>query len=95
MVIDEIIALPFGFLPLVWAHAHSLGGWRLMEQYTARDWFYVLIVFGLFRLFDIAKPPPVFQSQSLPGGWGVTVDDVLAAGYTALCVGGIIKLWGI
>ncbi len=30
-------------------------------------------------MFDIWKPWPVRQSQSLPGGWGVTVDDFLAA----------------
>ena len=34
-----------------------------------------------FRVFDIAKPWPVRQSQALPGGWGVTVDDALAAVY--------------
>ena len=38
----------------------------------------------LFRVFDIWKPWPVRQSQRLPGGWGVTVDDVLAAAYVAL-----------
>jgi phosphatidylglycerophosphatase A len=38
-------------------------------------------IFALFRFFDILKPWPVRQSQKLPGGWGVTVDDVLAAGY--------------
>ena len=34
--------------------------------------------FGLFRLFDIWKPFPIRQSQVLPRGWGVVVDDVLA-----------------
>ncbi|NBV23537.1 MAG: hypothetical protein EBS05_16660, partial [Proteobacteria bacterium] len=29
-------------------------------------------------------PWPVRQSQSLPGGWGVTVDDLLAALYVNL-----------
>ena len=53
------------------------------------DWLAVALAFGLFRLFDILKPFPVWQSQSLPGGWGVTVDDVLAGGYTALVLPGI------
>ena len=35
----------------------------------------------LFRLFDIAKPWPIGPSQALPGGWGVTIDDLLAALY--------------
>jgi phosphatidylglycerophosphatase A len=43
----------------------------------------LLGVFVAFRLFDIWKPWPIRQSQNLPGGWGVTVDDVLAAGFVA------------
>ena len=43
-------------------------------------------LFVLFRLFDIAKPWPIRGSQSLPGGWGVTVDDLLAAAYVNVIV---------
>ena len=41
----------------------------------------------LFRIFDIAKPWPVAQSQELPNGWGVTIDDLLAAIYVNVIVG--------
>ncbi|MFB3909360.1 MAG: phosphatidylglycerophosphatase A [Candidatus Eisenbacteria bacterium] len=34
--------------------------------------------FLLFRLFDIAKPPPIYQLQALRGGVGVMADDVAA-----------------
>jgi phosphatidylglycerophosphatase A len=34
--------------------------------------------FLLFRFFDIVKPPPIYQIQSLRGGLGVMADDVLA-----------------
>jgi phosphatidylglycerophosphatase A len=46
-------------------------------------------------LFDIAKPWPVKQSQSLPGGWGITVDDALAGIWVALIVlfAGRFWLW--
>ncbi len=37
----------------------------------------------LFRAADILKPPPVYQLQSLRGGWGVVADD-LAAGLYAM-----------
>lgn len=38
----------------------------------------VLLAFGLFRLLDVAKPGPIDRVQSLPGGWGVMADDLLA-----------------
>ena len=41
-----------------------------------------LIAFGLFRLFDIWKPPPIkYFEQRLKGGLGVMFDDLVAAGY--------------
>ena len=43
-------------------------------------WWLVLIGFAAFRLFDIWKPFPIRQSQKLPGGWGIVVDDLLAGG---------------
>lgn len=47
------------------------------------------IVFGcaFFRLFDILKPYPIRTiEQRFPGGWGITMDDVLAGLYANLCV---------
>ncbi len=39
--------------------------------------------FLLFRLFDIAKPPPIrWLERRYRGGFGVMADDLLAAGYT-------------
>jgi phosphatidylglycerophosphatase A len=84
IVIDEIIAIPICFL-----------GWMAVDPtVTGPMWFLtgghwkisVAILLG-FRVFDIAKPWPVRQSQKLPGGWGVTVDDVLAAIYVAVISG--------
>ena len=34
--------------------------------------------FVFFRVFDIVKPPPIYQIQALRGGAGVMADDVLA-----------------
>ena len=42
-----------------------------------------IVAFGLFRLFDIAKPTPARQLQSLGGARGILLDDV-AAGLYAL-----------
>ena len=41
--------------------------------------------FILFRLFDIVKPPPIrWFERRYHGGFGVMIDDVLAAGYALL-----------
>ncbi|MHB8067930.1 MAG: phosphatidylglycerophosphatase A family protein [Desulfobaccales bacterium] len=45
-------------------------------------WPWVLTGFILFRLLDIGKPFPIKYCERLPGGWGVTLDD-LAAGVMA------------
>lgn len=41
-------------------------------------WGLVAVAFGLFRLLDVAKPGWIDRAQSLPGGWGVMADDLLA-----------------
>ncbi|MFQ5707372.1 MAG: phosphatidylglycerophosphatase A [bacterium] len=38
--------------------------------------------FLLFRLFDIVKLFPAKQSERLPNGWGVMMDDVVAGIYS-------------
>jgi len=40
--------------------------------------------FVLFRIMDIAKPPPVYQIQRLPAGWGILADDLIAGVYANL-----------
>jgi phosphatidylglycerophosphatase A len=40
--------------------------------------------FVLFRIFDILKPPPVYQIQKWKAGWGVVADDVMAGIYANL-----------
>jgi phosphatidylglycerophosphatase A len=47
-------------------------------------WLLTAVLFGLFRFFDVVKPWPVAPAQRLPGGWGVALDDVLAALYVSL-----------
>jgi phosphatidylglycerophosphatase A len=46
-------------------------------------WKSFLAAFILFRVFDIVKPPPVRQLETLPEGTGIVLDDV-AAGLCAL-----------
>ena len=50
--------------------------------------------FLLFRLFDIAKPPPIrwFEGR-FKGGWGVMVDDLLAAAYTLVILAALKRFF--
>jgi len=44
---------------------------------------------ALFRLFDITKPGPIDSVQSLPKGWGIMLDDVLAGVAAGLIAEGV------
>jgi phosphatidylglycerophosphatase A len=87
VVIDEITAVPLCFVVWLWMRYTGDQQWQGVQWVLgSRAMLEVLGVFVLFRVFDILKPWPVRQIQDLPGGWGVTMDDVLAAGYVNLCV---------
>ena len=85
VVLDEIAAVPLCFLGWVISHAVAHGRVPNPEAFfNGGSWVITLALFALFRVFDIAKPWPVRQSQRLPGGWGIVIDDVLAAAYVAV-----------
>jgi len=48
------------------------------------NWKYLVLGFILFRVFDIWKPFPARQAESLPGGWGIMTDDWAAAVYAGI-----------
>jgi phosphatidylglycerophosphatase A len=87
VVLDEIAAIPVCF-----------AGWVIFQTvktgalpgpgyfFSSWNWLAVIGIYAAFRFFDILKPWPVRQSQAFPGGWGVTVDDALAATYVNLVV---------
>ncbi len=56
------------------------------KETLSHNWVGLLVFVGLFRLFDIWKPWPIRQSQASPGGWGIVMDDVLAALYVNLTI---------
>ena len=92
VVLDEIVAIPIcftGWLAAAWWPQHQ---WPGIEFFLTR-WPSSIGVFALFRFFDILKPWPVRQSQNLPGGWGVTVDDALAAVYVNAMVLVMRAIW--
>jgi len=85
IILDEFVAMPLCFL-----------GWQMI----AGSGFLAFIClmgagFGIFRFFDIKKPLGIFSLQSLPGGWGVVVDDTAAALATCATLHLAHALWAL
>jgi phosphatidylglycerophosphatase A len=91
VVIDEVsgqhLTLVLGsILPVWWRPAGSWAPRTLgfITYQSVLSWKYLLLGFILFRVFDIWKPFPVHQAESLPRGWGIMADDWIAGIYAAL-----------
>ncbi len=96
VVVDEIIAVPVCFLAALFLYYARTHQWPALELlFRRRNWLITVATLILFRVFDVLKPWPVHGSQSLPGGWGVTIDDVLAAGYVNLVFLVVHGVWHI
>jgi phosphatidylglycerophosphatase A len=92
VVIDEVsgqhLTLLLGSIVPIWWKAlqpvspsYLLGAVSLDSPL---NWKYLLLGFILFRVFDIWKPFPARQAESLPGGWGIMADDWVAGIYAAI-----------
>lgn len=85
VVLDEIIAIPICFVPWLIVELWRRDAMPSPDAFLTGNGLWKTVgLYVLFRVFDIWKPWPVRQSQSLPGGIGVTADDVLAACYVAV-----------
>ncbi len=75
--------------------ADEVVGYLIAVAFWPADLITLAVAFLLFRLFDIAKPPPIRQAERLPGGLGVVADDVLAglAANAALHAGRALGAW--
>ncbi|MCX6620453.1 MAG: phosphatidylglycerophosphatase A [Acidobacteria bacterium] len=60
------------------------GQWFALAGASVFNWKSILAAFLLFRMFDIWKPFPARQAESLRGGLGIMMDDVVAGIYAAL-----------
>ena len=75
IVIDEVVGqmLPLLFIPIY------------ENLYLIPKEYYCIILFLLFRLFDIWKPFPInFIDQNVKGALGIMLDDILAGIYTII-----------
>ena len=90
VVADEVAGQSVALLWLPWASPGDPGAF----------WQNLILAIGAFlafRFFDILKPPPASNLESLKGGWGILVDD-LVTGLMALVVVQIVArgflFWG-
>jgi phosphatidylglycerophosphatase A len=61
-----------------------IGQWITLSGATVLNWKSWAAAFVLFRVLDIWKPAPARRLESLPGGTGIVMDDVMAGIYGAL-----------
>lgn len=59
------------------------------------SWVNLLLAFGLFRFFDIAKPLGIRQMEKMSRGVGVMADDILAGIYSNIVLQIIIFIISI
>lgn len=82
IILDEFVAIPLCFI----------GTHYIMDEYPV--WIVMLLVFCLFRFFDILKLFGIKRLQKLEGGLGVVADDLAAAIATCVCIHIIFYAWG-
>jgi len=71
----------------------ELLGYFVATLFLPHNWLIGLYAFILFRVFDIAKPFPIYRSQKLGGGWGVVIDDLLAGVYVNIFMQILIRVY--
>ena len=74
---------------IVW---DEMVGYWLAVMFVPFHWAWFLAAFVIFRGFDILKPWPIsLLEESYDGGFGIMIDDVLAAVYTILILSFVEK----
>ena len=60
-----------------------VGIWLVLCAVPEINWIWFILAFLSFRFFDILKPYPIkYWDQKLENGFGIMIDDVLAALYS-------------
>ncbi|MBT8069745.1 MAG: phosphatidylglycerophosphatase A [Gammaproteobacteria bacterium] len=76
---------------IVW---DEMVGYWLAVAFVPLQWEWLLVGFLLFRFFDIVKPWPIRQlDKKVSGGFGIMIDDVVAALFAVILMGVFQYLW--
>jgi phosphatidylglycerophosphatase A len=71
----------------------EIAGMMVSGAFVPGTWTAAVLVFFVFRLFDVWKPFPIRQLEKrLPGGLGVVTDDLLAGVYTGIVARLLLQL---
>jgi phosphatidylglycerophosphatase A len=74
--------------PVVWDEIVAF--WLVLLFVTPEPFLGQLAAFVIFRFFDMVKPPPIrYFDRHFSGGFGIMIDDLVAAFFTLL----VISLW--
>ncbi|MFP6556955.1 phosphatidylglycerophosphatase A [Paraburkholderia sp. B3] len=64
--------------------------WLVLLMVMPADFKGKLLAFVVFRFFDMVKPPPIrYIERRFKGGFGIMLDDLVAAFFTLL----VVALW--
>lgn len=75
---------------IVWDEFVGLWITLFMIPFT---WYWLLLGFALFRLFDIWKPWPIsWLDRHVHGGLGIMVDDIIAGVFAWVVLFGVVTL---
>lgn len=67
---------------IVW---DEIVGYLITMTAAPQGWGWIMLGFCLFRLFDIYKPWPIrWLDRHVSGGFGIMIDDVLAAVFSVV-----------
>lgn len=71
----------YGKDPKEYTNDEVIGMWLTLLFVPKKIWW-IALGFLIFRAFDVWKPFPVRQLESVKNGWGVLLDDVMAGIYS-------------
>lgn len=77
IVTDEYVAFPLTVMGLA----------------AARHPLVIALAFAIYRFFDGLKPPPIHLAEYVHGGFGIVLDDVIAALVTWVIMAIGLTLW--
>lgn len=77
-----------------WIVIDEVLGMFVAACWLDKNWKAYMLLFVLFRFFDIAKCYPIKRIEAIKApGWGIMLDDVLAAAYAIALAGAFLEIY--